>query len=71
MCMKTESHLNVCSSVYACTLCICVHICAPVQHGEGRPEGGVTPQAVLFFEIGSLIALGLTMHARLAGQKVL
>lgn len=68
MCMETENHLKVCSSAYACMLCICVH--APVQQGEGRPEGGVTPQAVLFFEKGSLIALGLTMHARLAGQKV-
>lgn len=67
--MKTESHLNVCSSVYACTLCTCVH--APGPHDEGRPEGGVTPRAILFFEIGSLTAVGLTVHARLAGQKVL
>lgn len=69
--MKNEGGPSVCIFVCACVFCICGH--AHVQHVKERPEVdlGTIPQAqsILFFETGTLIALELTMHARLAAQK--
>lgn len=48
-----------------------LHLCARTCSAWNREAGGVIPQDVLFFETGSLFATELTMHARLAGHKVL
>lgn len=49
---------------------VCMHTCNMWRRSQ-RLTLGIIPQAesILFFELGSLIVLELTMHARLVAQK--
>jgi hypothetical protein len=67
MCLENES--PQCLQIRVCMRAL--HLCARTCSAWDRDTGGVIPRDVPFFETGSLIATELTMHARLAGHKVL
>lgn len=67
--MRNESCLSyTCVCMFSAS--VCMHTCNMWGRGQ-RLTLGIIPQAesVLFFELGSLTVLELTMHARLVAQK--